>query len=275
MHVTRIGGPTFLVELDSWRILIDPTFDPPGSSYSFGLGTSSTKTLGPAVSAEQVQPIDVILLSHDHHADNLDRAGRALLPRAEHVITTRSGAKRLRLPNVRSMKAGRSTRLVARGKQPLQVTATPARHGPAFSRPIVGSVTGFLLRLGTSSRYDLWVTGDTVLTRRLKRLARSLYVDTAILNGGGVRFDSTGPVEYTMTGADVVELASLLRPRVAIPAHYDGWSHFHDGATGMRRAIRDAAAPTRRRFLWLPDGLPVDIAEHLRPPLNPPERTPS
>jgi hypothetical protein len=36
-----------------------------------------------------------VLLSHDHHADNLDDDGRALLPSAGAVVTTDSGARRL------------------------------------------------------------------------------------------------------------------------------------------------------------------------------------
>jgi L-ascorbate metabolism protein UlaG (beta-lactamase superfamily) len=29
IRVTRIGGPTTLVEVGGWRLLTDPTFDPP------------------------------------------------------------------------------------------------------------------------------------------------------------------------------------------------------------------------------------------------------
>jgi L-ascorbate metabolism protein UlaG (beta-lactamase superfamily) len=34
--LTHIGGPTVLIELEGWRLLTDPTFDPPGRSYRFG-----------------------------------------------------------------------------------------------------------------------------------------------------------------------------------------------------------------------------------------------
>lgn len=159
MRVTRIGGPTVLVELDNWRILVDPTFDPPGRTYEFGLGASSTKTRGPALQSDEVGPVDVILLSHDHHADNLDEAGRSLLPEARHVVTTHSGARRLRLEQGRGLTAGESLLLVLPGKQPLRVTATPARHGPPLSRPLVGDVVGFLLRRNANLRDDVWFTG--------------------------------------------------------------------------------------------------------------------
>ena len=77
VRLTHIGGPTLLVEAHGWRILSDPTFDPPGKRYSSGWGTSSTKTAGPAVAAADLPPldlvpVDLVLLSHDHHADNLD-----------------------------------------------------------------------------------------------------------------------------------------------------------------------------------------------------------
>jgi L-ascorbate metabolism protein UlaG (beta-lactamase superfamily) len=34
IRLTHIGGPTVLIEAEGWRILTDPTFDPPGKTYS-------------------------------------------------------------------------------------------------------------------------------------------------------------------------------------------------------------------------------------------------
>ena len=59
--------------------LTDPTFDPAGGDYRFGWGTGSTKPAGPSIGADNIGPIDAVLLSHDLHDDNLDAAGRALL----------------------------------------------------------------------------------------------------------------------------------------------------------------------------------------------------
>ena len=108
LRLTHIGGPTVLVELDGWRILTDPTFDPPGRTYGFALGTSSTKLLGPAMTLDEVGHLDVVLLSHDHHADNLDDRGRELLDRAKTVVTTLAGARRLGTPGVRGLAVAQS-----------------------------------------------------------------------------------------------------------------------------------------------------------------------
>ena len=92
-----------------------------------------------------------------------------------------------------------------------------------------------------------------------ERTAKRMDVDVAIINAGGVRFGLTGPFRYTMTGAQAVRLIDDLRPRVAVPAHYNGWSHFRDGPRGMREAAANAPLAIRDRIRWLPGGQPTDV----------------
>src|SRR4051794_38708031 len=136
-RLTHIGGPTVLIEVGGWRLLTDPTFDPPGQSYRFGWGTGSRKLTGPAVAASDLLPLDAVLLSHDQHDDNLDPAGRALLPSAGVVVTTTAGARRLG-GEARGLKPWATTRLDAPDRPSIEITATPCRHGPPLSHPFVG-----------------------------------------------------------------------------------------------------------------------------------------
>ncbi len=259
MIITHVGGPTALIEVDGWRLLTDPTFDPAGGHYDFGWGTSSDKLAGPALAAGDLPPIDAVLLTHDHHGDNLDTAGRALLPSVQTVITTVSGARRLRLAGARGLAAGATTRLTAPGRPAIEITATPARHGPPLSGPIVGDVVGFTLRRPADDGVLLWITGDTVLHRPLRDAAAAMTVDTMLVHVGGVRFPITGPLRYTMTGRAAVELIGIARPRVAVPVHYEGWRHFKDGRAAVERALAVAAADVRRRVRWLPIGSPEHV----------------
>ena len=91
--LTLIDGPTLLIELGGLRILTDPTFDEPQVFNSSG--ARERKFNSPPVSAESLLPIDIILLSHDQHPDNLDAAGRAFLPRVGRVVSTVGAAERL------------------------------------------------------------------------------------------------------------------------------------------------------------------------------------
>jgi L-ascorbate metabolism protein UlaG (beta-lactamase superfamily) len=94
LQVTYIGGPTALLELGGLRLLTDPTFDPGGSEYRTPIYVLR-KTQGPALSPEMAGAVDAVLLSHDHHFDNLDHAGRRVLGTAARVLTMVAGAGRL------------------------------------------------------------------------------------------------------------------------------------------------------------------------------------
>jgi L-ascorbate metabolism protein UlaG (beta-lactamase superfamily) len=257
VKLTHIGGPTVLVEVDGWRLLTDPTFDPAGGHYDFGWGTSSDKLAGPALTLVELPPIDSVLLTHDHHGDNLDNAGRALLSRVSKVVTTVSGADRLGLPQAIGLRSGMTTTLQAAGLPDLQVWATPARHGPPLTRPVVGDVIGFALRRPGCTEVFLWITGDTVLHRRLRRAATAMQVDVALVHVGGVQFPTTGQLRYTMTARSAVQLIGLNNPRVAVPIHYEGWSHFKHGREAIEQALSTAPAEVRSRVRWLEIGAPT------------------
>jgi L-ascorbate metabolism protein UlaG (beta-lactamase superfamily) len=262
MRFTHIGGPTTLLEVEGWTILVDPTFDPPGRRYSFGWGTASTKQVGPAVAVEDLPPIDVVLVSHDHHADNLDDAGRALLPGAGRVLTTVAGAARLQaegLEQARGLDPWAATRLEADGKPTIRVTATPCRHGPVASYPIVGQVVGFALEWDGQQHGCVWISGDTVLYAPLHEVPTRLDVGTAILHLGGVQFGLTGPIHYTMTAADGMAFASELDAHTIVPVHFEGWSHFKDGPEQLEAAVAAATPAVRDAVVHPQIGTPIDL----------------
>jgi L-ascorbate metabolism protein UlaG (beta-lactamase superfamily) len=255
VRITHIGGPTTLIEIGGWRLLTDPTFDAPGRRYSFGWGSSSRKTSGPAVPADELPPIDAVLLTHDHHADNLDDAGRALLPSAGTVVTTVAGAGRLGGGTVGL--APWSVHTLRRSGLPeVEVIATPARHGPPLSRPITGEVIGFVLNWPGQEHGVLWITGDTVLYAGMRQVSTRFDVGTVLLHLGAVQFGITGPLKYTMTGQDGVDLCTDLKPRTVIPVHYEGWSHFSQGRDGIEAAFSTGSTS----LTWLEPGVAKTVS---------------
>lgn len=247
LTVTHIGGPTTLIELGGVRLLVDPTFDAPGRRYAFGWGTSSRKTAGPSLAAADLGPLDGVLLTHDQHADNLDDAGRALLPSVPVVLTTVAGARRL-AGNATGLRPFESARI-----GDVEVTATPSRHGPAWSVPIVGPTTGFALRPAGAPDV-VWISGDTVLHPGVLRVAGRFTVDTAVLHLGKVQFGLTGPARFTMSGRDAVRLCEAIRPRRIVPVHYEGWSHFHEGRAEITAAFPQGA------LTWLTPGVQTALS---------------
>ena len=253
VRITHIGGPTALIEAAGLRLLTDPTFDPAGNNYKFGWGTSSTKLAGPAIRPDEVGHVDAVLLSHDQHEDNLDAAGRAMLPSAGAIVTTVAGARRLG-GTARGLAPWSTTRI-----GDVEITATPCRHGPPLSHPIVGDVIGFALRWEGQQHGVLWISGDTVLYDGVRQVGDRADVGTALVHLGGVRFPMTGPLRYTMTGDDAAQLCDLLRPHTTIPIHYEGWKHFRQPRAEAEAAFARAPEPVRTSVRWLPIGEPTEI----------------
>jgi L-ascorbate metabolism protein UlaG (beta-lactamase superfamily) len=249
LRVTHLGTATLLLELDGLRLLTDPALDPAGGTYHFGFGTSSRKLTGPALPPGGLGAIDAVLLSHDHHADNLDAAGRALLPSARAVFTTPSGARRLG-GNARGLAPWQSAEL-----GPLRITATPARHGPPLSRPIVGEVVGFVVESAAFARGPLYISGDTVWFAGVAEVARRFRVGTAFLHLGGVRFGISGPLRYTFSGDEAALAAEALGATTVVPVHYQGWTHFRESREESERAL----ARLGERVRWVPLGEPVEL----------------
>jgi len=168
-------------------------------------------------------------------------------------VTTKLAAGRLGVP-ARGLDAWESTMIERTGRPTITITATPCRHGPPLSRPIVGHVVGFALEWDGQEHGVVWISGDTVLYDGVKEVADRFEVDVAILHLGEVQFPITGPIRYSMTAQDGVELCSLIEPRTAIPVHYEGWSHFHEGRAAVEREIASAPAAVRERFRLLDIG---------------------
>jgi len=215
-RATYIGGPTALIEIGGLRLLTDPTFDAAGSVYETAVYTLR-KTMGPAIPIDGIGPIDAVLLSHDHHFDNLDHAGHVALTRATRVFAPAAAVERL---------GGATTGLApwqsAELEGPdgrLRVMGTPARHGPPGGDR--GPVTGFLITdAGLPRAADvppIYVSGDTVWYEGVEEVARRADVRVAFLNMGAARVAEVGPAHLTFTAEEGVEVARAMPRAMIVP----------------------------------------------------------
>lgn len=249
-----VGGPTVVLDVGGLRIVSDPTFDDPGAHGYL------TKTAGPAVAEDQLGPVDLVLVSHDNHPDNLDDRGRVLALAAPLLLTTRSGAGRLGPPAV-GLAPWTSHTVPRPGGGELTVTAVPAVHGPEDGeRDADGfvncEVIGFVL-----SGPDLpavYVSGDNASIGTVEEIARrSPAIDVAVLHAGAARVP--GKFRDRALSLDSIRAAAaaaILGAGLVVPAHYDGWAHFSEGRADLERAFDDAGLAARLRLTdhgtWIP-----------------------
>ena len=242
---TYIGGPSVLLDVGGVRLLTDPNFDPAGSSYTTPVYTLH-KSTDPGLDAAAIGSVDAVLLSHDHHFDNLDRAGRAFLPHAGQTLVPTAGAERLG-GNAVGLAPWESVVI----RERLRVTATPARHGPPGADR--GPVIGFLLteahREPEANVPAIYVSGDTVWYEGVEEVARRADVRVAFLFMGAARVREVGPAHLTMTADEGVLVARAMPNAAIVPLHFEGWEHFSEGRAVIQRAFDDAGLSARLHWL--------------------------
>ncbi len=240
---TYLGGPTAILEIGGLRLMTDPTLDPARSVYHRGSLTVE-KTKGPATL--DIGNIDVVLLSHDQHFDNLDQAGRTLLQRVPRTYTTPEGAARLG-GNSRGLAPWQSDTLVAPDGAWITITATPARHGPAGVEKIQGEVTGFLLSVNGAVRLEIYITGDTTYFEGVAEVARRYNPDYIFLFAGAAQ--TRGPFHVTMDTNDAMDTAIAFPNATIIPLHYDGRTHYTQSEKDLLKAYGIAGMGPRLQIL--------------------------
>ena len=185
------------------------------------------KTAGPAVTDDQLGPVDLVLVSHDNHADNLDDPGRALALASPLVLTTLGGARRLGQPAIGFTPWTSHTVQRPDGSE-LVVTAVPALHGHEDGeRDADGfvncEVIGFV-PVQPRPAHHLRQRRRCLGTGRAVEIARrSPTIDAVVLHAGAARVQ--GKFRDRAMTLDSVRAAAAdhdLRHAVVIPAHYDG-----------------------------------------------------
>ena len=235
IRFTYIGGPTAIIEVDGLRFLTDPTFDHAGTEYPRPAGITLHKTQDPLLEVTAAGAIDAVLLSHDQHADNLDNAGRAMLPSAGRVFTTRSGALRLGAGHTVGLDPWQSATLATPHGNTIRITATPARHGPPGIEKLSGDVIGFVLTLEPAGVDLVYFSGDTVWYAGVAEVAKRFQPAALLLNTGAAQ--ARGPFHLTMNTNDTVEAAAYFPKSVVIPIHCEGWAHFTQTQADLQRTF--------------------------------------
>jgi L-ascorbate metabolism protein UlaG (beta-lactamase superfamily) len=212
-----VGGPTLQFSYGGLSFLTDPTFDEP---RDYDIGIEVHKLTGPAVQPADLGPVDVVLLSHDQHPDNLDGSGRAFLARVPTVYSTGDAAARI--PGVTAISNWETMQ-----HKGIEVTGVPALHGPEGCEPITGIVTGFVLRApGLPTVYH---SGDNASVEIVRQIAERLGpIDIAILHTGAANPGRFGDVDATLNAHTALQAAQLLGDALVVPIHAEGWAHFSE-----------------------------------------------
>jgi L-ascorbate metabolism protein UlaG (beta-lactamase superfamily) len=237
MRITYLGHASVLIGLDGFEVLTDPLLRP---------RIAHLRRVAPAVPAERLAGVDLILVSHAHH-DHLDTRSLRMVGAGPRVLCPEPARRAVAAAGLRPdvMAVGGHARVGA-----VEVEAVRADHdGRRWPHHRRGDALGFVVRSPAGSVY---FAGDTGWFEEIGEVGE---VDVALLPVAGWG-PKLGPGH--LDAGEAARAAALIAPRVAIPIHWGTYERI-----GMDTGHR--AAPARRFCDQLSVLAPEIAAELLAP----------
>ncbi len=190
--VTWVGHSTLLVQLDGVNILTDPNWSDRIGPWSGRIGVR--RFTPPGIAFEDLPPIDLVLISHDHY-DHLDEAtvrrlARAFNPRFVVPLGIKAWLADRGITNVSELDWSES--ITVKG---LKIVCTPAQHGSG--------------RVLLDSGQRLWASWVVVGSKRFYFGGDSGYAPLFAMIG-----EAFGPFDLA-----ALPVGSYTPPEIARPIH--------------------------------------------------------
>ena len=239
-RLTFVGTATTLIRLGSFTLLTDPNFLHRGQRAYLGKGLWSRRLTEPALQPEELPALDAVVLSH-LHGDHFDRIAKRSLSRSQPVVTTPAAARRLTDWgfDARGLDTWGSETLT-RGTETLRIESLPGIHARGVMGALLPPVMGSLLehRVDGEVRRRVYLSGDTLTGNHVTEIARRHPdLDVAVVHLGGTRVLLH---TVTMDADQGVDFLRRLRPRQAVPVHYDDYGVFRSPLSDFEEAVRAA-----------------------------------
>jgi L-ascorbate metabolism protein UlaG (beta-lactamase superfamily) len=213
------GHSSYLLKINGKHILVDPVFS--GYASPFKLKSAKNFDGSNEYSVEDMPPIDILLITHDHY-DHCDYKTILLLQnKTKHIITSLGVGSHLEYWGVNKNKVTELDWYESVEKvEGIQLQAVPARHfsGRGFTRSKT-LWSSFILK---SKDYSIYLGADSGYDTHFKNIGEKYGpFDLAILESG--QYNEAWKSIHMMPEETVV--ASLdLKAKVLLPVHWGKFS---------------------------------------------------
>lgn len=226
LKITHIRHATSIIELDGKKILIDPVLAEK-ESYPAIINTNNPRR-NPLVNLpivlEKILNVDGVIITHNHN-DHFDELAKKILPKELPILCQKEDYKKF-------LDLGFKTLTL--------IDKTQNWLGFECER-FIGYHGGHLLknRLGTSSSIflkgihtDIYISGDTLLTLKVRNILRDKKPKNILANGGGARMKILG--QLTMDNKDIMYLSKRYPKSNIIAVHMDSINHCFDTRSSLK-----------------------------------------
>ncbi len=204
MKIRYLGHAAFQI-LGSKNILIDPFLT------------------GNPLAAEPVGTPDLILITHAH-GDHLGDAVEISRQTGAPIVCMYDLAQKLQGVKTYGMNYGPAT------IEGVELVMVPAWHSSSINGEEIGNPAGFVIKLDGKTIYhagDTFVFGDMALIGELYG-----PIDVALLPIGGY---------FTMGPKEAAKAVELLKPKIAVPMHYNTFPPIRQDPEQFRKLVGSRA----------------------------------
>ncbi|MBS1151356.1 MAG: hypothetical protein H6Q89_3054 [Myxococcaceae bacterium] len=237
LRVTWLGHSSALVELDGHRVLTDPVWSLRASPLTW---IGPARWYPPPIALEQLRPIDVVLISHDHY-DHLDQQTMVAMKgwNATFVVPLGVGAHLAYwgIPEAKIVELDWWERTTIGG---LIITMTPARHASGRHLFDMGATlwAGYAVR---GPQHRVYYSGDTGLFPAMKEIGQKLGpFDLTMIEVG--QYNRAWP-DWHIGPEQAVTAHQWVQGKVLLPVH---WALFPLAAHGWTEPIERVLAEGKR-----------------------------
>ncbi|MDX5421237.1 MAG: MBL fold metallo-hydrolase [Hymenobacteraceae bacterium] len=245
INFTWVGGPTFLLQIGSFRLLSDPMLaEGPVAFYMNGHPATGEDnapiTRAAPLPAIDLQPLDLVLISH-LHSDHFDRVAQEKLLKEVALVAP---ADQIDSPKLQAFKNREplgwwQEKVLERNGEVLRLVALPANHShDQVTNKDLGVVNGYALQYSKGSdAYTIYWTGDTVWFDEIKEIKERLgRIDLLVPHMGAV--GKNGPWGLmTLDSEEAVKVMEAVQPGLVIPVHHHTFSHYTEPISLLQKKL--------------------------------------
>lgn len=255
-----IGGPTYVLNLGSFKILADPMLGPK-SKEAFRIKVHPVTGEPNAPIERFYDPaefdqtgIDLLLITH-MHPDHIDPKAVEVLDKNLKTITTTTGVSTFQkwgFLNVTGLE-WKDTITLQKGKESLKIIALKSMHAQEPLNTELGKGNGYIIEYNSGkSIFRIYWTGDTIWFDEISSYSKYGKIDLLIPNMG-----APGNGKRGLDALQVLKIITALDPKKIIPVHHTTFAHYSEPIEVLETEI--AKTKYKNRLQVLPLGEIVKI----------------
>lgn len=255
-----IGGPTYVLNLGSFKILADPMLGPK-SKEAFRIKVHPI-TGEPNAAIERFEDpakfdknnIDLLLISH-MHPDHIDPTAVEVLDKKLKTITTTTGVSTFQkwgFLNVTGLE-WKDTITMQKAKESLKIIALKSMHAEEPLNTELGKGNGYIIEYRSGKTvFRIYWTGDTVWFDEIASYAKYGKINLLIPNMG-----APGQGKRGLDAKQALKIITALDPKKVIPVHHTTFAHYSEPIEVLKTEI--SKTKYKKRLQVLPLGEIVKI----------------